>query len=75
MSNQKSNNLKEFLTKHEVEIPMLQRDYAQGRESQHEVADRFLKAIFEVLEKDGGSLHLDFIYGYVEGKILQKALF
>ena len=74
MSNQKSNNLKEFLTKHEVEIPMLQRDYAQGRESQHEVADRFLKAIFEVLEKDGGSLHLDFIYGYVEGKNSAKSL-
>ena len=74
MSNQKPNNLKEFLTKHEVEIPMLQREYAQGRESQHEVADRFLKAIFEVLEKDGGSLHLDFIYGYVEGKNSAKKL-
>ena len=70
----KSNNLKEFLTKHEVEIPMLQREYAQGRESQREVADRFLKAIFEVLEKDGGSLHLDFIYGYMEGKNSAKKL-
>ena len=70
----KPNNLKEFLTKHEVEIPMLQRDYAQGRESQREVADRFLKAIFEVLEKDGGSLHLDFIYGYMEGKNSAKKL-
>lgn len=58
-------NLKELLT-NKLEIPMLQRDYAQGRSSQIKIANAFLDSIFEAL-KNGGNLHIDFIYGYKEG--------
>ena len=52
-----------------IEIPKIQRDYAQGRENESEVADRFLDKIFECL-KDGTNLELDFIYGSVNNKIV-----
>lgn len=61
-------NLKAFLTNHNVEVPMLQRDYAQGRKSQEKVAEEFLDAIFDVLCGEVKSLHIDFIYGYKEGE-------
>ncbi|MBK5262419.1 MAG: DUF262 domain-containing protein [Peptostreptococcaceae bacterium] len=51
----------------EIEIPMIQRDYAQGREDQKEVRDRFLNAIFSAL-KEESTLNLDFIYGSVFNK-------
>jgi uncharacterized protein with ParB-like and HNH nuclease domain len=48
-----------------IEIPKIQRDYAQGRDSQVEVRNRFLNAIFEALEKNE-SMEMDFIYGSVK---------
>lgn len=64
-------SLKEFFNKEysRIEIPKIQRDYAQGRENESEVADRFLDKIFECL-KDGTNLELDFIYGSVNNKIV-----
>lgn len=59
-------NLKELLGQYKVEIPMLQRDYAQGRKSQEKIAREFLDSIFEVLEGKRVSLHLDFVFGYEE---------
>lgn len=61
-------NLKAFLVNHNVEVPMLQRDYAQGRKSQEKVAKKFLDAIFAVLCGERETLHIDFIYGYKEGE-------
>lgn len=58
-------NFKELLGNYRIEIPMLQRDYAQGRLSQVRVANSFLDSIFEVLEYNK-TLHIDFIYGYKE---------
>ena len=56
-------NLKELLNKYDkIEIPMLQRDYAQGRKSQISIANEFLDAIFAVLEGKRETLHIDFIY-------------
>ena len=52
-----------------IEIPKIQRDYAQGRENENEVADRFLKKIFECL-KDDKKLELDFIYGSVNKNVV-----
>lgn len=53
-----------------VEIPIIQRDYAQGREDQHEVRNLFLDALFTALTKNRAvsnqSLDLDFIYGSIE---------
>lgn len=58
-------NLKEFLTKYsKVQVPALQRDYAQGRKSKKSVAKEFLDAIFSVLLGGKENLHIDFIFGY-----------
>ncbi|WP_104687243.1 GmrSD restriction endonuclease domain-containing protein [Helicobacter felis] len=54
-----------------VEIPMLQRDYAQGRKSQIDIAYKFLKALFEVLEGTKKTLHLDLVYGYEDGSVFK----
>ena len=52
-----------------IEIPKIQRDYAQGRENESAVADRFLDKIFECL-KDDKNLELDFIYGSVDKNVV-----
>lgn len=50
-----------------VEIPLVQRDYAQGRESEQEVREEFLEALLGALLKEPGHaslpLNLDFVYG------------
>jgi len=63
---------KDLLARHQrVQVPMIQRDYAQGRESEREVRDEFLSALHAALtlpEDDATlPLNLDFIYGSVEG--------
>jgi len=45
-----------------IQIPMIQRDYAQGRKGQEEIRKRFLKSIFDALENKN-ALDLDFVYG------------
>ena len=53
-----------------IEIPILQRDYAQGRSEESEVRTLFLRSLFNVLtvERDAErhSLDLDFVYGNFE---------
>lgn len=46
-----------------IKIPRIQRDYAQGREDEENVRNRFLKAIFEHLDSKREVMDLDFIYG------------
>lgn len=48
-----------------VEIPIIQRDYAQGREEAWEIRDQFLHSISQALTApvDALPLDLDFIYG------------
>jgi len=54
----------QLLEKHPViRIPMMQRDYAQGRESASEVRKFLLAALFEALKENGKPCILDFIYG------------
>ena len=52
-----------------VEIPVIQRDYAQGREDQHIVRDDFLKSLHDALclprEDSTLPLDLDFVYGSI----------
>jgi len=51
----------------QVEIPIIQRDYAQGREGQEELRGEFLAALKGALEMEPGDrrlpLDLDFVYG------------
>lgn len=45
-------------------IPLLQRDYAQGRPSANKIRARFLSALFNAIDKeDSLPIELDFIYG------------
>lgn len=55
-----------------IEIPLLQRDYAQGRDREREVRRRFVDALAGALGTDEGrSLDLDFVYGRVSGGCLE----
>lgn len=48
-----------------VQIPMIQRDYAQGRADEVEIRNRFLKSIFNTLVKNE-NMELDFVYGSIK---------
>jgi hypothetical protein len=50
-----------------IEIPIIQRDYAQGRDSEAvaRIRAQFLDAIHNAVTNDGSPLSLDFIYGDV----------
>lgn len=54
-----------------IEIPLIQRDYAQGRKTQEvtRIRKRFLDSLYNALIQ-GKSLKLDFIYGDVKDKVL-----
>jgi hypothetical protein len=63
---------KQLLQRHDgIRVPMIQRDYAQGRSTASEVREEFLNAIEEALHKAAADptlpLNLDFIYGSVDG--------
>ena len=55
------------LEKLSIEIPIIQRDYAQGRDSASNIRSQFVKAIFKSLVTKE-TLHLDFVYGNVVDK-------
>lgn len=59
--------LREVIANHgRIEVPLLQRDYAQGRPTALVMRSRFLQAIYDALLKQGGDpLDLDFVYGVV----------
>ncbi len=58
-----------FLKNHEVEIPIIQRDYAQGRIGKESLRKNFLIDLKEALDKKE-EMKLDFVYGSTEnGKL------
>lgn len=64
---------KQLLGRHgRIRIPIIQRDYAQGRPAEKEVREEFLGALEGALKKSADDpslpLNLDFVYGSVEGK-------
>ena len=52
----------QLLKDQRIEIPIIQRDYAQGREDKKEIRTKFLNALYDSLDNDK-SIKLDFIYG------------
>ena len=60
----------QLISKYRIEIPIIQRDYAQGRDNaksadiRKSIISRFVKA---VQDKDSEPLFLDFVYGRIEG--------
>ncbi|MGX9463032.1 DUF262 domain-containing protein [Shewanella sp. A14] len=58
----------ELLNLHKIEIPIIQRDYAQGREDKKEIRENFLGALFESVNENK-PIKLDFIYGNLEQNV------
>lgn len=53
-----------------IEIPILQRDYAQGSQAAAEIRDAFLDNLRSALTGTAAPLDLDFIYGSIQGRTL-----
>jgi len=67
-------SFRELFARHgRVQIPVIQRDYAQGRDSAREVREGFLDALRAALACAPGDpllpLNLDFVYGRSEGLV------
>ncbi len=52
-----------------VEIPIIQRDYAQGRDGKDELRKNFLNSLLKAIEDK--PLELDFVYGNIVDDVLQ----
>lgn len=59
-------SLSQIFLKNEIVIPIIQRDYAQGRKSPkiNKLRNDFLDEIFSTLDGEDKALELDFIYGF-----------
>ena len=56
----------EFLKKNKIEIPIIQRDYAQGRSGKEKLREMFLMDMKNALDEKSAAVELDFVYGSVE---------
>ena len=64
MSNTTAISFWEFISNYEIEIPIIQRDYAQGRKDKGVLRKKFLLSLKGALDDpENSSLKLDFIYG------------
>lgn len=59
-----------LLNEKKIIIPIIQRDYAQGREGKEFLRERFLGQLFDALKDNDNPLVLDFVYGSVENNTL-----
>ena len=74
MTNTQAISFWKFLSKHSIEIPIIQRDYAQGRKGNEDIRKGFLvnikRALDNNLPDNKHILKLDFVYGSeVVGKL------
>ena len=60
-----------FIQEHTVEIPIIQRDYAQGRLGKEYLRKTFLESLKQALDEGREALKLDFVYGSKENGKLQ----
>lgn len=69
MNENTSGTLLKLLSIYSVEIPIIQRDYAQGRQDSHTVMVRtnLLSDMKEAIQYKAKPLDLNFVYGKVEG--------
>lgn len=61
----------EMLDKYNIEIPKIQRDYAQGRKGKSELRRAFLGDMHDALVSGKNDLKLDFVYGTESDKTQQ----
>jgi hypothetical protein len=57
-----------LINSYKISIPIIQRDYAQGREEEFEKREKFLNVILKHLNNNE-KLHLDFVYGRVKDNV------
>ena len=67
MNNGDKTTFWDFLKEYSICIPIIQRDYAQGRKDKTELRRRFLKNLKEALSNHNASMTLDFAYGSKDG--------
>lgn len=60
----------DLIKSYSIEIPIIQRDYAQGREDKKRIRITFLEALLDSI-KNNEKLMLDFIYGSLIGTTFQ----
>jgi hypothetical protein len=60
-----------LLNERKIEIPIIQRDYAQGQIGKEKLRERFLAELKRSLDKPEQPITLDFIYGDLNGERLQ----
>ena len=62
-----------LIEKYTIEIPIIQRDYAQGRELPNVtyIREKFVTALVNTV-MDNEPIHLGFVYGKIEGKDKQR---
>lgn len=60
----------QLIKEYKIEIPIIQRDYAQGREDKAEIRDNFLSALLSAIDNNIG-LKLDFVYGSIVNNAFQ----
>lgn len=63
----------QLINRYKIEIPIMQRDYAQGRKEHKEIRESFLTNIYKAINNNE-KLNLDFIYGSVEEDTKEKKL-
>ena len=68
MTKNKINTFWRLINEHRIEIPIIQRDYVQGREDSKatQIREGFVKSIISAL-KNEKPLNLEFIYGKING--------
>lgn len=69
MNNTKAISFWQFLENYKIEIPIIQRDYAQGRKGKEELRRSFLTNLKEALDNNK-ELKLDFVYGAINNNTL-----
>lgn len=52
---------------YQIEIPIIQRDYAQGRVEETEIREGFIDALKQYLDNNKPNQDLDFVYGSLSG--------
>lgn len=58
-----------LISEHRIEIPIMQRDYAQGRDGKEELRKDFLTALLNAIKEK--PIELDFVYGSVKDNVFQ----
>ena len=53
----------QLIQEYHIQIPIIQRDYAQGRPTANEIRDSFLDALLGYLDENIKNRDLDFVYG------------